>query len=143
MVTKRIVKLIPSTLASLMVIVCLSTILVLSCASLTGVTKWKESWYSTSVSPDSAYTIATRALASSGKVAFADKATLTVSGECAQQVDAAISISQRDGMTVVLLKSKLNVKGSSMVIETGDRANCIKAIANQIRSQGLELVEIR
>ena len=112
------------------------------CASITGVTHWKEHFYTTPVSPDSAYAIAARALASTGKVSYADKTTLTITGECAQQVDAAIAITQRDGKTVVLLKSKLNVKENSMVIETGDRAKCIQSIANQIRAQGLELVEM-
>ena len=112
------------------------------CASMTGVTNWKESRYASSLDREATAKIAAQALARIGKVSFSDTAAGTVSGECEQQVDASIIVLGENGQVVITIKSKLNVKENSMVIETGDRKKCIEHLVHEMESLGCALTPL-
>jgi hypothetical protein len=124
-----------SKLTLIALLTCVST----GCAGLTGVTKWKENTFVSPLDRDATVKIATEAIQRLGTVQFTDTATGTVSGLCNQQVDAAVTAFDENGKTVVIVKSKLNVSENSMVIETGDRQNCINSIVGQMKSLGCTL----
>jgi hypothetical protein len=113
----------------------------IGCASMTGVTTWKENTFVSPLDRDATIKIATEAIAHIGTVSFSDAATGTVNGECEQQVDGAVTVFDENGKTTVIVKSKLNVKENSMVIETGDRQNCINHIVEEMKSLGCELTQ--
>lgn len=113
------------------------TMTVTGCASLTGVTNWKENDYPANVSKVNAFKGAKQALAKIGKVQNSDVESGSVNGECEQEVDAAVFVHEQNGKTFVSIKSKLNVKGNAMVIETGDRQKCIDRIAEELRKAGI------
>lgn len=115
----------------------LGGLLLFGCASLTGVTGWKERTLTTPLKKEAAVRAATVALAQVGRVQFSDMPSGTVSGECAQSVDASILISAADGKTTITLKSKLNVSANSVVIETGDRENCLNSLEAALHRQGI------
>jgi hypothetical protein len=54
-------------------------------------------------------------------------------------VDGAVTVYDENGKTMVIVKSKLDVKENSMVIETGDRQNCINHIVDEMKSLGCAL----
>jgi hypothetical protein len=112
-------------------------LLLVGCASLTGVTGWKERTLTTPLKKEAAVRAATVALAQIGTVKFSDVPSGTISGECAQSVDASILISSVDGKTIITLKSKLNVSANSVVIETGDRENCLNSLESALHQQGV------
>ncbi len=109
------------------------------CAGMTGVTNWKENTFESPLGKDATVKIATEAIARIGTVSFSDPATGTVNGVCQQQVDGAVTVYDENGKTMVIVKSKLDVKENSMVIETGDRQNCIDHIVEEMKSLGCAL----
>jgi hypothetical protein len=111
----------------------------IGCASMTGVTNWKEDTFVSPLGKDATVKIATEAIARIGTVSFSDPATGTVNGVCEQQVDGAVTVYDENGKTMVIVKSKLDVKENSMVIETGDRQNCINHIVDEMKSLGCAL----
>lgn len=125
--------------SALAVVVPIIGLVVASCASWTGITNWKESTYVSNLDRQATTKIATEALAKIGKVSFSDAAAGTVTGECAQQVDAAITVLDQGGKVMVTVKSKLNVKENSIAIETGDRKKCIDHIVQTMQSLGCTL----
>ncbi len=106
------------------------------CASLTGVTDWRERTLVSQLSRDQTFTAATIAVGQVGRVTFSDPVSGTVTGECAQQVDASILVAETQGQTVVTLKSKINVDANMVVIETNDRENCLNQLETALRNQG-------
>jgi len=109
------------------------------CASVTGVTNWKENTF---VSPlDCAATVktATEAIARIGTVSFTDAATGTVNGDCGRHIEAAVTVFAENGRTMVIMKSRLNVEGSLVVWTTGDRQNCISHVVEEMKSLGCAL----
>src|SRR5665213_187544 len=120
----------------LMSIVCGAFI---GCASFTGVTNWKEDTFISPLDRTATVKIASEAFARIGTVSYSDANTGTVSGECEQQVDGAVTVYDDNGKTMVIVKSKLNVKENSMVIETGDRKKCINHLVEEMKSLGCEL----
>ena len=109
------------------------------CASFTGVTNWKANTFVSPLDKDATVKIATEAIARIGTVSFTDPATGTVNGVCQQQVDGAVTVYDENDKTMVIVKSKLNVKENSMVIETGDRQNCINHIVDEMKALGCAL----
>ena len=109
------------------------------CAGMTGVTNWKENTFVSPLGKDATVKIANEAIARIGTVSFADPATGTVNGVCEQQVDGAVTVYDENGKTMVIVKSKLDVKENSMVIETGDRQNCINHIVDEMKTLGCAL----
>ena len=126
------------TISNLILITIASSILA-GCASLTGVTNWKENTFISPLGKDATVKIATEAIARIGTVSFTDPATGTVNGVCQQQVDGAVTVYDENGKTMVIVKSKLDVKENSMVIETGDRQNCIDHIVDEMKTLGCAL----
>lgn len=126
------------TISNLILITFVGSILA-GCASLTGVTNWKENTFVSPLNKDATVKIATEALARIGTVSFTDPATGTVNGECGQHVDAAVTVFDDNGKTQVIVKSRLDVQENLMVIETGDRQNCINHIVDEMKSLGCAL----
>jgi hypothetical protein len=54
-------------------------------------------------------------------------------------VDGAVTVYDENGKTMVIVKSKLDVNENSMVIETGDRQNCINHIVDEMKTLGCAL----
>jgi hypothetical protein len=124
---------------SKLILITLTGAIFASCASLTGVTNWKENTFVSPIGKDATVKIATEAIARIGTVSFTDPATGTVSGVCQQQVDGAVTVYDENGKTMVIVKSKLDVNENSMVIETGDRQNCINHIVDEMKALGCPL----
>jgi hypothetical protein len=114
----------------------LSTILT-GCAGLTGVTDWKERTIQTAKPSGAAFHAVSIALAEVGQVKFSDPESGTISGECAQQVDASIIITSSQNQTQIVLKSKINAGSNEMVIEMGDREKCLDKLEAAIRRRGI------
>ena len=84
------------TISNLILITIVGSILA-GCASLTGVTNWKESTFESPLDKDATVKIATEAIARIGTVSFTDPATGTVNGVCQQQVDGAVTVYDENG----------------------------------------------
>ena len=126
------------TISNIILITIAGTILA-GCAGMTGVTNWKENMFVSPLGKDATVKIATEAIARIGTVSFSDPATGTVNGVCQQQVDGAVTVYDENGETMVIVKSKLDVNENSMVIETGDRQNCINHIVDEMKTLGCAL----
>jgi hypothetical protein len=122
-----------------LILITLTSGIFAGCASLTGVTNWKENTFESPLGKDATVKIATEAIARIGTVSFTDPATGTVNGVCQQQVDGAVTVYGENGKTMVIVKSKLDVNENSMVIETGDRQNCINHIVDEMKTLGCAL----
>ena len=122
-----------------LILITLTGCIFAGCASFTGVTNWKENTFVSPLDKDATVKIATEAIARIGTVSFTDTATGTVNGVCQQQVDGAVTVYDENGKTMVIVKSKLDVKENSMVIETGDRQNCINHIVDEMKTLGCVL----
>jgi hypothetical protein len=122
-----------------LILVTLAGSILAGCASLTGVTNWKENTFVSPLDHDATVKIATEAIARIGTVSFSDPATGTVNGECGQHVDAAVTVFDENGKTQVIVKSRLDVQENLMVIETGDRQNCINHVVEEMKTLGCSL----
>jgi hypothetical protein len=122
-----------------LILITLTGYIFAGCASLTGVTNWKSNTFESPLGKDATVKIATEAIARIGTVSFTDPATGTVNGVCQQQVDGAVTVYGENGKTMVIVKSKLDVNENSMVIETGDRQNCINHIVDEMKTLGCPL----
>jgi hypothetical protein len=123
-----------------LILVTLAGSILAGCAGMTGVTNWKENTFESPLGKDATVKIATEAIARIGTVSFTDPATGTVNGVCQQQVDGAVTVYDENGKTMVIVKSKLDVNENSMVIETGDRQNCINHIVDEMKTLGCSLI---
>ena len=122
-----------------LILITLTGYIFAGCAGMTGVTNWKENTFVSPLGKDATVKIATEAIARIGTVSFTDPATGTVNGVCQQQVDGAVTVYDENGKTMVIVKSKLDVNENSMVIETGDRQNCINHIVDEMKTLGCAL----
>jgi hypothetical protein len=122
-----------------LILITLAGCIFAGCAGMTGVTNWKENTFVSPLDKDATVKIATEAIARIGTVSFTDPATGTVNGVCQQQVDGAVTVYDENGKTMVIVKSKLDVNENSMVIETGDRQNCINHIVEEMKTLGCSL----
>ena len=125
-----------------LILIALTGCMFAGCAGMTGVTNWKENTFVSPLGKDATVKIATEAIARIGTVSFTDPATGTVNGVCEQQVDGAVTVYDENGKTMVIVKSKLDVKENSMVIETGDRQNCINHIVEEMKTLGCALAPL-
>ena len=124
---------------SYLILITLTGSILAGCASFTGVTNWKENTFVSPLGKDATVKIAIEAIARIGTVSFTDTATGTVNGVCQQQVDGAVTVYDENGKTMVIVKSKLDGNENSMVIETGDRQNCINHIVDEMKALGCAL----
>jgi len=128
---------------SLIAIILLNFVLWLRCAGLTGVTNWKENTFTCDLNKENTFNIAAQAFSKIGKVTFADKNLGSINGEYKSQVDCAITVFERESKVYITIKSKLNVKASAIVIETGDRQKCIDSIVKEMKSLDCNLKPIK
>ena len=113
------------------------------CAGMTGVFNWEGNKFQSNLDRSSSFKCASQAVAKLGRVTFADEGSGSISGDCGEGMDVAVTVYEEAGKVKVTLKSRFNKETTQrFAMDTGERQGCFDRVIQQMNLLGCTLTSV-